>query len=116
MGDEGDLALAGLDGPYRLVDVRDERRTTDRVAARVGRPKAEVVTDQHRRHEVVAAGEEGVDVAEVQVGVGKRVGGRLGVELDRSLVRDDADLVGLCCAHHGDAGAHGVRSERYRSM
>jgi hypothetical protein len=116
MGDEGDLALAGLDGPHRLVDVGDERRTTDGVAAGVSRPKTEVFTDQHGRHEVVAAGEQGVDVAEVQVGEGKRVGGRLGVELDRGLVREDSDLVGFRRAHDGDTGTHGVRSERYRSM
>jgi len=92
MGDERDLAVAGVDGSHRMGHVNNERRPANRRAVSVARADAHVLPGGQGAH---PGGEEAIHVARGQAGVGQGVIGRLSVVLERRLVGHDADLIGL---------------------
>ena len=99
--DQRDGAEAGLDRGGGVAHVDHERAAADARAVDVRRRDAEVLGDGDGR---LAGAEHAVDVVLRQAGIGERVEGGLGVQLQRRLVGLDADAVGLGGAD--DGGAH----------
>ena len=121
MGDERDVAEAGVDRRGGVLDVDDKGGAADGCAVGVRGLDAEVLGElEGGRPARGTGGEDAVDLGEGDAGVLEGVAGGLGVKLEGGLVGDDADLVGLVGADDGDGleesgflavgGGHGVHS------
>src|SRR5581483_2997847 len=94
-------AEARLDGGGGVADMDHERAAADARAVDEVRRDAEVLGDGDGG---LAGAEDAIDLVLRDAGVGEGVERGLGVELERRLVRNDADRVGLGRAD--DRGAH----------
>src|SRR5581483_5777098 len=104
VGDQRDVADAGVDRRHRVLDVGDERAAADLRPVDVARADAHVLGGLGAHPE--AGAEDGIDVVFFEPRIGERVPRRFGVERERGLPGELPVLVRLARADDRDAAAH----------
>ena len=99
MGDEDDVAVAGLNGGDRVADVHQERAAADGGAVDPARDDVQVLGELRWRG---AGGGNAIDVVEGEASIGEGEHGGLGVQLHHRVAGQLADGFGFGGANDGD--------------